>query len=159
AITNPTVTVSDAAPNATIAPVALNGLDPDRFSCTDPELMALDDARDRLYVTCQGSGVVDILDTAALAAGSPAELAQVPLPLPTDVSLPTLGLNTSVSGNFGAKVCAAFTSSRGAACTSDASCSGCPASVDGLPVRCCTLNNQVGLHNGPPGIAMAEHRR
>src|SRR5262245_57052262 len=156
AIIAPTVTVIDAATNATIAHVALNGLDPDRFSCTDPELMALDDARDRLYVTCQGSGVVDVLNTAALAAGSPAELAQVPLPLPTDVTVPTLGLNTAVSGNFGAKVCEAFYSRRGAACTSDASCSGCPASVDGLPVRCCALNNQVGLHNGPRGIALAE---
>jgi len=158
AIINPTVTVIDAATNTTIAHVALNGLDPNRFSCTDPELMALDDARNRLYVTCQGSGIVDVLDTAALAAGSPAELAQVPLPLPTDASVPTLSLNTNVTGDFGAKVCAGFTSSRGMPCTSDAGCSGCPSSVDGLPARCCALNNQVGLHNGPRGIAIAEDR-
>ena len=158
AIINPTVTVIDAATNTTVAHVALNGLDANRFSCSDPELMALDDARDRLYVTCQGSGVVDVLDIAALAAAAPAELAQVPLPLPSDVSVPTLALNTAVTGAFGAKVCAGFTSSRGAACTSDADCSGCPSSVDGLPARCCALNNQVGLHNGPRAIAISEDR-
>src|SRR5262249_56081222 len=44
AIIAPTVTVIDAATNATIAHVALNGLDPDPFSCTHPELMPLDTA-------------------------------------------------------------------------------------------------------------------
>ena len=158
AIINPTITVIDAATNTTVAHVALNGLDPDRFSCSDPELMALDDVRGRLYVTCQGSGVVDVLDTAALAAGAPAELAEVPLPLPTDTTVPTLALNTAVTGTFGAKVCAGFTSNRGTACASDADCTGCPATVDGIPVRCCALNNQVGLHNGPRGIALSEDR-
>ena len=75
AIINPTITVIDAAtqhdrrsrrPRAASIPIAA--------SCTDPELMALDDARSRLYVTCQGSGTVDVLDTAALVAGLPAEL-------------------------------------------------------------------------------------
>ena len=156
AIINPTVTVIDPTSNTTLAHVALNGLDPDRYSCSDPELMAIDDARDRLYVTCQASGVVDVLDLAALAAGSPAELAQVALPLPTDVTVPTLALNASRTGTFGAKVCAGFTGSPGTACTTDADCSGCPARVDGIPVRCCALNNPVGLHNGPRGIALAE---
>jgi DNA-binding beta-propeller fold protein YncE len=50
AIINPTITVIDAASGAVVAHVALNGNDPDRFKCTDPELMALDDARGRLYV-------------------------------------------------------------------------------------------------------------
>jgi DNA-binding beta-propeller fold protein YncE len=158
AIINPTVTVIDAATNSTVAHVALNGLDPNRFSCSDPELMALDDARDRLYVTCQGSGVVDVLDTSALGAGAPAELAEVPLPLPSDATVPTLTLNTAVTGDFGAKVCAGFTASRGTPCTTDADCSGCPTTVDGLPARCCALNNQVGLHNGPRGIAISEDR-
>jgi hypothetical protein len=102
--------------------------------------------------------VVDVLDTAALAAGAPAEPAQVPIPLPTDAVVPTLSLNTAVTGAFGAKVCAAFTSNRGTPCTSDADCTGCPATVDGVPVRCCALNNQVGLHNGPRGIALSEDR-
>jgi hypothetical protein len=53
-------------------------------------------------------------------------------------------------------VCAAFTSNPGTACTSDANCTGCPATVDGLPARCCALNNPIGLHNGPRGIALAE---
>lgn len=155
AIINPTITVIDAGTNAVVAHVALNGLDPDRFSCSDPELMALDDQRGRLYVTCQGSGMVDVLDTAALAAGADAELALVPLPLPTDATVPTLTLNTAVTGAYGAKVCAGFTSSPGVSCTTDGGCSGCPSRVEGLPVACCALNNPVGLHNGPRGIALA----
>ena len=70
AIINPTITVIDAATDTVVAHVALDDLRPrTATSCTDPELMALDDARGRLYVTCQGSGTVDVLDTAALAAG------------------------------------------------------------------------------------------
>jgi DNA-binding beta-propeller fold protein YncE len=155
AIINPTITVIDAASNAVVAHVAINGRDPNRPKCTDPELMALDDARGRLYVTCQGSGTIDILDTAALVAAAPAELYLVSLPLPADVSVPTLAINAAVTGNFGAKVCAAFTSNPGTPCASDAQCTGCPALREGVPVECCATNNPVGLHNGPRGIAIS----
>jgi hypothetical protein len=154
AIINPTVTVIDAATDTVVAHVSLNGRDPDRFKCSDPELMALDDTRGRLYVTCQGSGTVDVLDTAALAAGAPAELQQVALPLPTDATVPTLDI-PAVVGGFGTKACAAFTTSPGAPCTSDAQCTGCPSLREGLPVECCATNNPIGLHNGPRGIALA----
>jgi len=157
AIINPTVTVIDAATNTIVAHVALDISDPDGSSCTDPELMALDDARDRLYVTCQGSGTVDVLDTAALVAGLPAELAVVDLPLPTDVSVPTLALPSTVGG-FGQKTCAAFTTNRGTPCTSAGDCTGCPPLVEGLPVECCAENNPVGVHNGPRGIAISADR-
>jgi DNA-binding beta-propeller fold protein YncE len=157
AVINPTITVIDAATDSIVAHVALNGLDPDRPSCSDPELMALDDARDRLYVTCQGSGTVDVLDTADLAAGVPAELAMVSLPLPGDAFVPTLSLTPQVGG-FGAKFCAAFTSNSGTPCTSDSDCTACPSLVEGLPVACCALNNPIGLHNGPRGIAISEDR-
>lgn len=155
AVINPTVTVIDAATDTVVAHVALELMNPDRFSCTDPELMALDDARGRLYVTCQGSGTVDVLDTAALAAGVPAEIGIVALPLPVDAAVPTLTL-PSATGTFGQKVCAAFTSNRGAACTSNSDCGGCPTLVEGLPVTCCQVNNPVGLHNGPRGVALAD---
>lgn len=154
AIINPTVTVIDATTDDIVAHVALSLSDPDGPSCSDPELMALDDARGRLYVTCQGSGAVDVLDTADLAAGIAAERAIVPLPLPGDVPVPTLTLPPAVGG-FGAKVCAAFTSNPGAACGTDGDCSGCPALGEGLPVVCCASNNPVSLHNGPRGIALA----
>jgi DNA-binding beta-propeller fold protein YncE len=154
AIINPTVTAIDAATDTIVAHVALDVSDRDRPSCTDPELMALDDARDRLYVTCQGSGTVSVLDTAALRAGSPAELAILALPLPTDATVPTLAVPTVV-GPFGAKVCGAFTSTPGAPCTTDAGCGGCPSLVEGLPVACCAVNNPIGLHNGPRGIALS----
>jgi DNA-binding beta-propeller fold protein YncE len=157
AIINPTITVIDAATNTTRAHVALELFDPDRSSCTDPELTALDDVRGLLYVTCQGSGTVDVLDTLALANGLPAELAIVSLPLPTDVAVPTLAL-PSTTGAFGAKVCGAFTSTPGASCTTDAQCGGCPSLVEGLPVVCCMENNPIGLHNGPRGIALSEDR-
>src|SRR5262245_3663959 len=111
AIINPTITVIDGTTETIQAHVAMNPLDRDRPSCTDPELMVVDDARNRLYVTCQGSGTVDILDTASLAAGVQAELAVIPLPLPTDATVPTLTLNPSVGG-FGAKVCNAFNGNR-----------------------------------------------
>src|SRR5262249_60004492 len=122
--------------NTVIAHVALNGTDPTRFTCTDPELMALDDARGRLYVTCQGSGTVDVLDAAALAAGTPAEQAIVALPLPSDVTVPTLPLSSLVGG-FGARVCAAFTSNPGTSCTTASDCTGCPTLKQRLPVSCC----------------------
>jgi DNA-binding beta-propeller fold protein YncE len=157
AIINPTITVIDAATDTIVAHVALDVMNPNRFSCTDPELMALDDARGRLYVTCQGSGTVDVLDTAALAAGLPAEVAIASLPLPSDVTVPTLSL-PSATGGYGQKVCGAFTTNRGAACTTDADCSGCPTLVEGLPVTCCAVNNPVGLHNGPRGIALSADR-
>ena len=90
--------------------------------------MALDDARGRLYVTCQGSGTIDVLDTAALArrrAGRAAHRSR--LPLPTDVAVPTLALNRRASARFGAKVCAALhRQPRAPCCTTDASCGGCP---------------------------------
>ncbi len=157
AIINPTITAIDAATNSIIAHVALNGLDPDRPSCTDPELMVLDDARNRLYVTCQGSGTVGVLDTTDLVAGLPAELAIVPLPLPGDAVVPTIALPPQ-AGGFGAKFCAASSTSPGAACSSDADCTGCPTLVEGLPVQCCALNNPIGLHNGPRGIAISDDR-
>lgn len=157
AIINPTITVIDAASHAVVAHVALNGRDPDRFKCTDPELMALDDVRGRLYVTCQGSGTIDILDTAALVAAAPAELHVLELPLPSDAVVPTMALN-SVVGAFGAKVCAAFTTSPGTACLSDTDCTGCPPLREGLPVECCATNSPVGLHNGPRGLAISEDR-
>jgi DNA-binding beta-propeller fold protein YncE len=157
AIINPTITVIDAATDTIVAHVALDIVDPDRASCTDPELMALDDARGRLYVTCQGSGTVDVLDTAALVAGLPAEAAIVSLPLPTDVTVPTLALPPA-TGAFGQKVCAAFTSVPGTACSSNGDCAGCPALVEGLPVTCCARNNPVGLHNGPRGVAISADR-
>jgi DNA-binding beta-propeller fold protein YncE len=157
AVINPTITVIDAATDAIVAHVALNGLDAERASCTDPELMALDDARNRLYVTCQGSGTVDVLDTADLAAGLPAELAMVSLPLPTDATVPTLTLTPQV-GTFGGKFCGAFTSNSGTPCTTDADCTGCPTLVEGLPVACCARNNPIGLHNGPRGIAISADR-
>jgi DNA-binding beta-propeller fold protein YncE len=155
AIINPTITVIDATTDAVVAHVALNGLDPNRPTCSDPELLALDDVQGRLYVTCQGSGTVDVLDTAALAAGTPAELAMVALPLPTDAVVPTLSL-PAAAGTFGAKHCAAYTSMPGAACNTSADCPGCPATVEGLPPQCCAMNNPVGLHNGPRGLALAE---
>jgi DNA-binding beta-propeller fold protein YncE len=154
AVINPTVTVIDGATNGVIAHVALNGTDPTRFKCTDPELMALDDTRGRLYVTCQGSGTVDVLDTAALVAGTPAEVAMVALPLPTDVPVPTLTLSSQVGG-FGARVCAAFTSNAGTLCTTNGDCTGCPSLKEGLPVECCAFNNPIGIHNGPRGIALS----
>lgn len=95
--------------------------------------MALDDARGRLYVTCQGSGAVDVLDTADLVAGVAAERALISLPLPVDVPVPTLSLAPAV-GAFGAKVCGSFTGQPGAACTSDLDCGTCPTLVEGLPV-------------------------
>ncbi len=152
-IVNPTITVIDQATETILAHVALNGRDRDLPTCTDPELMAVDDARGRLYVTCQGSGVVDVLDTAALAAGLPAEVAQVPLALPTDDVVPTLPLGAT--GPLGAKVCAAFTGNAGSACTTDADCGFCPARQSGIPVVCCATNNPVGLHNGPRGLALS----
>jgi DNA-binding beta-propeller fold protein YncE len=154
AIINPTITVVDTATNTVRAHVAMNIFDRDRPSCTDPELMALDDARGRLFVTCQGSGTIDVLDASALASGVQAEDAVIPLPLPTDAVVPTLALPSTV-GAFGAKVCGAFTNNRGAACTTDANCGGCPTLVEGLPVVCCATNNPVGVHNGPRGIAIA----
>lgn len=154
AIINPTITVIDAATDTVRAHVAMNIFDRDRPSCSDPELPALDDARGRLFVTCQGSGTVDVFDAAALAGGLQAEAAVVALPLPTDAVVPTLALPPS-TGAFGAKVCGAFTSSPGVACTTDANCTGCPARVEGLPVVCCSTNNPVGVHNGPRGIAIA----
>lgn len=155
AIINPTVTVIDAATDTVVAHVALATTDPDRQSCTDPELMALDDMRGRLYVTCQGSGAVDVLDTADLLAGVAAERAIVPLALPLDLPVPTLTLPPAV-GAFSAKVCGAFTSNAGAACITNLDCSGCPLLVEGLPVNCCSANNPIGLHNGPRGIALSE---
>lgn len=157
AIINPTITVIDAATNAIVAHVALDISDPDGPSCTDPELVALDDARNRLYVTCQGSGTVDVLDTASLVAGLPAELALVNLPLPADVTVPTLAIPSTVGG-LGQKTCGAFTSNRGTPCASDGDCTGCPSLVEGLPVVCCAENNPIGLHNGPRGIAISEDR-
>lgn len=154
AIINPTITVVDAATNTVRAHVAFDIFARDRSSCSDPELMALDDARDRLYVTCQGSGTVAVLDTTALAAGLPAELAVVGLPLPADVAVSTLSMPVTV-GAYGAKVCGAFTSSPGVACDTDGDCSGCPTLVEGLPVVCCSTNNPVGLHNGPRGLALS----
>jgi DNA-binding beta-propeller fold protein YncE len=155
AIIDPTITVIDAATDTILAHVALNNGDRDRFSCSDPELLALDDARDRLYVTCQGSGTIDVLDTNALLAGTFAEAALVALPLPTDTLVPTLAIPPTV-GPFGAKVCAAFTTSSGAACATDLDCTGCPTTVDGLPVQCCRVNNPIGIHNGPRGLALSE---
>jgi DNA-binding beta-propeller fold protein YncE len=157
AIVNPTITVIDPATETVVAHVALNGLDANRPSCTDPELMALDDPRNRLYVTCQGSGTVDVLDTVALAAGAPAELGIVALPLPTDVPVPTLAI-PSLVGPFGAKVCAGFSSMAGAPCTTDAQCGSCPGTIDGIPFPCCGVNNPIGLHNGPRGIALSADR-
>jgi DNA-binding beta-propeller fold protein YncE len=157
AIINPTVTVIDAATNQIVAHISLDVTGADRFSCTDPELMALDDARNRLYVTCQGSGTVDVLDTTLLAAGQPAEIGLVALPLPGDVAVPTLGL-PAATGGFGQKTCGAFTGNRGAACASDGDCGTCPSLVEGLPVTCCAVNNPVGLHNGPRGVALSEDR-
>jgi len=154
AIINPTITVIDALTNSIVAHVALPNNDPDRPVCTDPELLALDDVRGRLYVTCQGSGAVDVLDTGALAAGMPAELALVSLPLPTDVAVPTLTLGTT-TGGFGAKVCHPFASNAGAPCASAADCSGCPGLVEGLPIVCCDSNNLIGVHNGPRGLALS----
>jgi DNA-binding beta-propeller fold protein YncE len=154
-IVSPSITVIDAGSNAIIGHVALNGTDPDRYKCTDPELMALDDVRGRLYVTCQGSGTIDMLDTASLVAASAAELNTLALPLPTDVSVPTLPI-PAVVGTFGAKVCAAFTGNPGTPCITDSQCTSCPALRDGLPVNCCSTNNPDGLHNGPRGIALSE---
>ena len=154
AIINPTITVIDAATDTVVAHVALETTDPDRQSCTDPELMALDDARGRLYVACQGSGAVDMLDTGDLFAGVAAERTIVPLPLPVDAVVPTLTLPPAVGG-FGAKVCGAFTTSPGAACTTNLDCSGCPILVEGLPVTCCAQNNPISVHNGPRGIALS----
>lgn len=154
AIINPTITVIDAATNTITAHVALDTTDPDRYSCTDPELMALDDARGRLYVTCQGSGAVDVLDTADLDAGLAAERNLVPLPLPVDVVVPTISIPPAV-GAFGAKTCGAFTGNKGAVCSSDLDCGSCPSLVEGLPVVCCAVNNPIGLHNGPRGIALS----
>lgn len=154
AIINPTVTVVDALTNTVRAHVAFDIFHRDRSSCSDPELMALDDVRGRLYVTCQGSGTVAVLDTAALSAGLPAELAIVELPLPSDVAVPTLAMPPAV-GAFGNKVCGAFTQAAGVACTTDGDCTNCPSLVEGLPVVCCAVNNPVGLHNGPRGLALA----
>lgn len=155
AIINPTITVIDASTDSVVAHVALDISDPGRYSCTDPELMALDDARGRLYVTCQGSGAVDVLDTADLVAGVAAERSIVPLPLPLDVPVPTLSLAPAVGG-FGNAVCGAFTGLPGVACTTDLDCGGCPPLVEGLPVTCCAVNNPIGVHNGPRGIALSE---
>jgi DNA-binding beta-propeller fold protein YncE len=154
AIINPTITVIDAASNAVVAHVALNGNDADRFKCTDPEQMAIDDVRGRLYVTCQGSGTVDVLDTAALVAAGAAELRMVPLPLPSDVSVPTLALNSGV-GPMGGKVCGALSGNPGTGCLTDAQCFSCPPLRDGVPYQCCNTNNPIGLHNGPRGIALS----
>lgn len=157
AIINPTITVIDAGTDTVRAHVALALFDPDRFSCSDPELAALDDVRGRLYVACQGSGTVDVLDTAALAAAQPAEVGIVPLPLPGDSPVPLLNLPAQ-TGSFGAKVCGAFTGTPGAACNTSADCGSCPTLVEGLPVVCCMRNNPVGLHNGPRGIALSDDR-
>jgi YVTN family beta-propeller protein len=154
AIINPTVTVIDADSASVVAHVALNGRDPNRPKCTDPELMALDDVRHRLYVTCQGSGTIDILDTLSLVAASPAELHLVSLPLPSDATVPTLA-TPAIVGPLGAKVCAAFTNNPGTPCTNDGQCLGCPILREGLPVECCAMNNPIGLHNGPRGIALS----
>jgi YVTN family beta-propeller protein len=154
AIISPTVTVIDAMTDSVVAHVALIIGDPDRPTCTDPELMALDDARGRLYITCQGSGAVDVVDTADLVAAVDAELAIVPLPLPGDAPVPTLNLAPAV-GAFGAKVCSAATTNPGTPCSSAADCTGCPPTVDGLPVVCCVMNNPDSVHNGPRGVALA----
>jgi YVTN family beta-propeller protein len=155
AIINPTVTVIDATTNRIVAHVALNGLDTNHPTCSDPELMALDDARNRLYVTCQGSGTIDVLDTAALVAGTAAEMAIVNLPLPTDLTVPTLE-QAPMTGGFGNKVCGGVTTNPGTSCATDQDCTGCPNSFEGLPVQCCRSNNPVGLHNGPRGVALSE---
>ncbi len=154
AIINPTITVIDAASNSVVAHVALNGNDPDRFKCTDPELMALDDALGRLYVTCQGSGTLDIIDTASLVAASPAELRIVAMPLPSDAVVPQLSLNAEV-GPLGGKVCGPMSQNPGTGCLTDAGCFSCPTLREGVPVECCNTNNPVGLHNGPRGIALS----
>jgi hypothetical protein len=70
--------------------------------------MALDDARNRLYDTCQASGTIDVLDTAALVAGTAAQKANDNLPLPTDHTEPTLEL-APMTGGFGNKVCGGVT--------------------------------------------------
>ena len=121
--------------------------------------MALDDARGRLYVTCQGSG-----DDRRPRHGRPrgrrvrprSRSSSLPLPARRDRADPAHP--AARSAGFGTKVCAAFTSNPGTPCTSDAGCTGCPSTVEGLPVVCCATNNPVGLHNGPRGIAISEDR-
>ena len=118
--------------------------------------MALDDARGRLYVTCQGSGTVDVLDTAALATGVQAEAAVVQLPLPFDVTVPTLDLPSSVGDASGAKVCAAFTSTPGVVLHERRELRRDARRWSrGCRWRAAATNNPVGLHNGPRGIALA----
>src|SRR4029077_9044799 len=111
----------------------------------------------RFHAPAQGGAPVAWLARAPLAAGTPAELAILPLPLPTDAVVPTLALNPQVGG-FGAKVCAAFTGNPGAPCTTDAQCGTCPPNTGGILALCCATNNPIGLHNGPRGIAIAEDR-
>jgi hypothetical protein len=79
------------------------------------------------------------------------------LPLPTDVPVPTLALNPS-TGGFGNKTCAGFTTNAGASCTADGDCGGCTPLRDGVPTTCCAVNNPIGLHNGPRGIALSADR-
>jgi YVTN family beta-propeller protein len=158
AIIGPTITVIDAATDTVVGHVALNGLDPVQPTCTDPEQMAVDDARHLLYVTCQGSGVVDVLDTDLLHGGNAAEVQQLPLPLAPGA--PTLAIPAAVTGPYGdggQKVCAATTGSPGAACTQDADCGSCANQLGGAAV-CCGTNNPTGLHNGPRGIAISPDR-
>jgi len=153
AIISPAVTVIDTATDAVLQHVGLNGLDPDKPTCTDPEQMVLDDTAGLLYVTCQGSGVVDVLDTAALHAGTAAELQQVELPVPPGT--PTLAIPTSTTGPYGdggQHVCSAFSGHPGMNCTQESDCGSCQTALGG-PSICCTINNRTGLHNGPRGIA------
>ena len=153
AIISPAITVIDVATDAVLQHVGLNGLDPVAPTCTDPEQMVLDDVGGVLYVACQGSGVVDVLDTGALRAGTAAELQQVELPVPPGTPLLTIPTSTTGPyGDGGQHVCAAFSGHPGMNCTTESDCSPCQNSLGG-PTVCCTVNNRTGLHNGPRGMA------
>ncbi|MBI4469288.1 MAG: Ig-like domain-containing protein [Acidobacteria bacterium] len=77
---NPTITVVDAENDRILHHVGLDGADPDQI--------AVDDLHDRLYVTCNASGTLDVLDTVKLKSNpGQAKVQSLPLPLPPNTPL------------------------------------------------------------------------
>ncbi len=143
-IMHPVITVIDASTDAIVRHIAIEG--------TDPEQIAIDDDARLLYVACQGSGQISVLDlnlaTGSAAQANAAEVAVIELPLAP--GSPTLSPPISVTGDYGERRCGGGTNNR-LPCQQAADCPGSP-----LGELACRQNNPVGLHNGPRGIAIAQ---
>ena len=84
----------------------------------------------------------------------------MPLPLPIDVPVPTLSLPPAVGALRRQGLRRVHRRIRGAACTTDADCSGLSAArrrAAGRLLRRRTIRS--ALHNGPRGIALSDDTR